>query len=123
MCAAPVLHRTGSGVGRCVGAGQCQERLCESLGSVQAHSRDMELGVPMCAVASGAVHWAGGAWQALVADMHLWVERVPSADNIADAPSRESYDLMRALDARWRPPVVAQLFAEGGLRPCAQLHR
>eukprot|EP00969_Alexandrium_andersonii_P070768 3123625-Alexandrium_andersonii.AAC.1 len=34
----------------------------------------------------------------------LWIERVASDDNIADLPSRESYDALEALRAAWVPP-------------------
>ena len=42
--------------------------------------------------------------------MHLWVERVPSKWNIADCPSRFKYNLMKALNAEWRKPVLAELY-------------
>ena len=42
--------------------------------------------------------------------MHLWVERVPSKWNIADCPSRFKYNLMEALNAVWRKPVLAELY-------------
>ena len=29
--------------------------------------------------------------------MHLYVERVPTDDNIADLPSREAYDLLKSM--------------------------
>jgi len=35
--------------------------------------------------------------------------RVPTKDNIADAPSRFSYELLEELDGQWRTPVVADL--------------
>jgi len=38
--------------------------------------------------------------------MALWIERVPSHDNIADDPSRENYDLLKALGAVYWEPVV-----------------
>ena len=37
----------------------------------------------------------------------VWVERVPSSLNIADEPSREQYDTLRALGARWVEPNLA----------------
>ena len=37
----------------------------------------------------------------------VWVERVPSSLNIADEPSREQYDTLRALGARWVEPTLA----------------
>ena len=46
--------------------------------------------------------------QALVNKTWVWVERVPSDDNIADFPSREEYGLLRDMGAVWREPVVAQ---------------
>ena len=47
---------------------------------------------------------------ALACGIHLWIERVPSKENISDAPSREDYALMRSLHAEWRAPLVADLF-------------
>ena len=43
---------------------------------------------------------------------HLWIERVPTDDNIADLPSREEYKLIEDLPggAEWRKPVIASLF-------------
>jgi hypothetical protein len=40
----------------------------------------------------------------------LWVERVPTKENIADLPSRESYKLLQALGAVWRTPFFAPAF-------------
>ena len=42
--------------------------------------------------------------------MHLWVEQVPSKWIIADCPSRFKYNLMEALNAVWRKPVLAELY-------------
>ena len=36
----------------------------------------------------------------------LWAERACSEDNLADLPSRESYECLEQLGARWVPPVV-----------------
>ena len=41
----------------------------------------------------------------------LWVERVPTDDNIADLPSREDYRLLYKLGAKWRKPMIADLSA------------
>jgi len=38
---------------------------------------------------------------------YLWIERVPSAENLSDLPSREDYRLLEELNFTWRPPVVA----------------
>ena len=43
----------------------------------------------------------------------LWIERVPTDDNLADLPSREEYALLEEMHAQWREPVVAQLFLDG----------
>ena len=45
--------------------------------------------------------------------MQLWIQRVASKDNISDCPSREDYNLMKALEAKWVSPVVAQCLFEG----------
>ena len=50
--------------------------------------------------------------KALVQHMHIWVERVSSEDNIADLPSRCSYELLKELNASWTPPILAKLFVE-----------
>ena len=64
---------------------------------------------------------AVSACQALVLDVHLWVERVASEDNIADLPSRESYDAMVALGAEWRPPVVSASCLDNAAMLSAQM--
>ena len=60
---------------------------------------------------------------ALVNRMHLWVERVPSKDNISDSPSRESYKILEDLGAVWKPPLLAKLYTgaecDGFLSSCA----
>ena len=58
--------------------------------------------------------------QALVGKMRLWIERVASDDNLADLPSREEYALLEDMGARWREPVVAQMFVDGVQLPGAQ---
>ena len=40
----------------------------------------------------------------------MWVERVPSALNIADLPSRKEYGLMAAMGTVWVPPVLDKMF-------------
>lgn len=55
--------------------------------------------------------------QALQNNSHIWVERVPSHDNISDSPSRCAYDLMRRLNASWRKPVVASMYLSCGPSP------
>ena len=44
----------------------------------------------------------------------MWIERVPSEDNISDLPSREDYALLLEMDppAVWRAPVVAKLYVD-----------
>ena len=44
--------------------------------------------------------------------MHLWIERVPTCENIADLPSREEYGLMEAIGAQWVPPMLATMYAK-----------
>ena len=39
----------------------------------------------------------------------LWIERVPSHDNISDSPSRCAYDVLPP-HAVWRKPVVASIY-------------
>ena len=58
--------------------------------------------------------------QAWLYKMHIWIERVPSDDNISDLPSRESYELMRELGAKWRAPVMAHVFLGRGEGPGVQ---
>ena len=56
--------------------------------------------------------WANGSL-GLFAKMFLWLERVPSEENIADLPSREAYELVaERLKATWQPPCLAQLFKD-----------
>ena len=47
--------------------------------------------------------------------MHLWIERVPTSENIADLPSREEYGLMEAIGAQWVPPMLATVYAKIGV--------
>ena len=42
--------------------------------------------------------------------IHLWIERVPSKENISDLPSRFEYGLLEELYAVWREPVMADLY-------------
>ena len=42
----------------------------------------------------------------------LWVERVPSSENISDPPSRESYKLMERVGARFVAPKLDRIFEE-----------
>ena len=46
---------------------------------------------------------------ALLHRMSLWVDRVPSDDNLADLPSREEYDLLHKMGAVWRKPQIPDL--------------
>ena len=48
---------------------------------------------------------------ALLNSTYVWIERVPSEDNLADLPSRGEYQLVaKELKASWRAPVIAPLF-------------
>ena len=50
-------------------------------------------------------------WRKAALDqLHLWVGRVPSELNIADPPSRESYEVLQALQAEPVPPVLDACF-------------
>ena len=40
----------------------------------------------------------------------IYVDRVASKDNIADDPSRERYELLRALGAKWLRPKMHERF-------------
>lgn len=51
---------------------------------------------------------------ALRSHIHLWVERVPSADNISDSPSRFDYELLEDMGATWVRPVIAELYLGAG---------
>ena len=54
-----------------------------------------------------------GIWLlALRRKMDLWIERVPTDDNVSDLPSRESYGLMEALSAVWVAPRLDSSFRE-----------
>ena len=41
--------------------------------------------------------------------MGLWIDRVPSDDNLSDLPSREEYELLYSMGAVWREPVIPDL--------------
>ena len=48
-----------------------------------------------------------GVWLfAACNNFSIWVERVPSHENIADEPSRECYQLLEAMGATWVRPVL-----------------
>ena len=46
---------------------------------------------------------------ALVKKIKLWIERVPTEDNIADLPSRFKWQLMYDIRAIWREPTLPDL--------------
>ena len=46
---------------------------------------------------------------ALAFGVHLWLDRVPSHENIADLPSREEYGLLRDIGAVWKAPLIPGL--------------
>ena len=50
--------------------------------------------------------WSHALWHSI----HLWIERVPSKFNIADSPSRFRYKILEDLEARWRRPVMAEMY-------------
>ena len=52
--------------------------------------------------------------QAVLNQTAIWVERVPSKENISDSPSREDYSLMREMvpPAVWRKPLIAKLYKD-----------
>ena len=49
---------------------------------------------------------------AAVNKIRVWVERVPTDDNISDLPSRFEYDMLNELGAVWRAPGIAKLMLE-----------
>ena len=52
-----------------------------------------------------------GIWaHAFHSRFNLWLERVPTENNIADAPSRFDYRLLNELGARWCRPALANLY-------------
>jgi hypothetical protein len=46
---------------------------------------------------------------ALSCGISIWVDRVPSDDNLADLPSREEYRLLEQLGAAWKAPLLPDL--------------
>ena len=50
--------------------------------------------------------------QCLRQSISLWVQRVPTDDNLADLPSRSCYKLLAELGAVWRDPQLANLYLE-----------
>ena len=71
-----------------------------------------------CAKRGSAKHWdhtciVHSIWRRAAAlKTALWIERVPTDDNIADLPSREDYDLLERIGAQWLPPVIDEAFLE-----------
>ena len=61
---------------------------------------------------SAVVH---GIWKkAAEINARIWVERVPTKDNIADDPSREDYSLLDKLKAVRVAPVLDEAFMQPG---------
>ena len=53
-----------------------------------------------------------GIWtQAFLNQTHVWILRVASDDNLSDLLSRTKYKILQELEAVWRPPLIAKLFA------------
>ena len=49
---------------------------------------------------------------ALEKGIHLWVERVPTEDNIADLPSRYEWQLLYDIYAQWCEPCLPALHVD-----------
>jgi len=49
---------------------------------------------------------------ALAWGIGIWLDRVPSVDNVADLPSREVYALLKEMGAKWREPRIPDLSSE-----------
>ena len=47
--------------------------------------------------------------QAFLRNIHIWVERVPSEDNISDLLSRGEHGAMHSIGAQWRVPVMGDI--------------
>lgn len=42
----------------------------------------------------------------------IWVQRVPTEDNLADLPSRGEYELLDEIGAVYHKPCIANLYLE-----------
>ena len=62
-------------------------------------------------LANVALFACWGRKHALVSRFGLYVLRVPSKDNISDDPSREKYDLVEKVGAKFVEPVLAPMYA------------
>ena len=52
-------------------------------------------------------------WKLLAMErVDAWFDRVPTSDNIADLPSRESYGLVEQLGGQWTKPVLHDSFSQ-----------
>jgi hypothetical protein len=51
--------------------------------------------------------------QAFLQKFHIWVERVPTDDNVADLPSRMQYQLLQEIGSVWRQPRIADMYVTG----------
>ena len=52
-----------------------------------------------------------GMWlKAAQLSVQMWVDRVPTDDNIADLPSREEYGLLQAIEAQYMEPQLDEAF-------------
>ena len=63
-------------------------------------------------------HLVHDIWMhALQNGTHLWIERVPSHDNISDSLTRGAYEVMERLrelgNGEWKSPCVASVFFAG----------
>ena len=58
-------------------------------------------------------HIVHAVWlQAFLQRFQLWIERVPTVDNISDPPSRFDYRLLEELGAVWKNPSIANIYLE-----------
>ena len=54
---------------------------------------------------TASAHLVGLFWrEETLLRAYSWIERVPTASNVADGPSRLDYDLLRQLGASWSVP-------------------
>ena len=69
-----------------------------------------------------------GVWSLVMKlKIHLWIERVPSEDNIADSPSRFDYELLTDIGAAWVAPrtgkELVELFRGQAAQPQASVQQ
>ena len=65
---------------------------------------------------AASAHLVGLFWrEETLRRAYTWVERVPTASNVADGPSRRRYEDLRRMGAKWTDPRLVDARELAGL--------